>query len=108
MAVKVTVKAVGSREGANVSVPYLGKFKNGESTEVPQDRWERFLNHSPGAREAYEGQTDVTIGHSNTVESESESESEPKPKTKSKKSKASSEPEPSDETVSNDDASEDE
>jgi len=42
-------------QGANVSVPYLGRFKNGETTEVSERNWGRWLRNHPGAREPEDG-----------------------------------------------------
>jgi len=42
-------------EGADVSVPYLGKFKNGETSEVSDLRWGRYLRNQPGAKEVEDG-----------------------------------------------------
>lgn len=36
-------------DGSVVEVPYLGAFKNGETTEVTQERWDRFVKYQPGA-----------------------------------------------------------
>jgi len=42
-------------QGANVSIPYLGRFKNGETTEVSERNWGRWLRNHPGAREPQGG-----------------------------------------------------
>ena len=42
-------------QGANVSIPYLGRFKNGETTEVSERNWGRWLRNHPGAREPQDG-----------------------------------------------------
>lgn len=38
-------------QDADVSVPYLGKFKNGTTTEVDEAQWNRYLKHQPGAQD---------------------------------------------------------
>lgn len=48
-------------DGATVEVPYLGYFKNGTTTEVDQNKWDRFVNHSPvGANFAEEDTLELT------------------------------------------------
>jgi len=42
-------------QGANVSIPYLGRFRNGETTEVSDRNWGRWLRNHPGAREPEDG-----------------------------------------------------
>lgn len=59
MGVSVKVDYDNLPEGAEVEIPYLGLFENGSSREVEDERWERFLDLQPGAREQYEGETSV-------------------------------------------------
>lgn len=43
-------------EDAVVEVPYLGYFKNNTTSEVDQDKWDRFVNYNPVGATFAEGE----------------------------------------------------
>jgi hypothetical protein len=45
---KVTVDVPSVPKGKNVTVPGLGVFPNGESTEVDENKYKRFQDKNPG------------------------------------------------------------
>jgi hypothetical protein len=50
----VTVNLPNRPVGSKVEIPYLGEFENSSTTEVNQEKWERFCKYQPGASEYLE------------------------------------------------------
>jgi hypothetical protein len=47
-------------QGKTVSIPYLGKFTNGETAEVDQEVFDRYLRNHPGAADPEDGALHLT------------------------------------------------
>jgi len=47
-------------QGKTVTIPYLGKFKNGETTEVEQRHLDKYARNYPGAAEPEDGVLKLT------------------------------------------------